>query len=40
MTYGVAVITASGLFTLLSSAGTLLGGRGVRSCPRCTSHWP
>ncbi|MGQ0577158.1 MAG: bifunctional MFS transporter/dTMP kinase [Pseudonocardia sp.] len=25
MTYGVAVITASGLFTLLSSAGTLLG---------------
>ena len=26
MTYGVAVITAAGLFTLLSSAGTLFGG--------------
>jgi len=26
MTYGVAVITASGLFTLLSSAGSLVGG--------------
>ncbi|WP_219417153.1 bifunctional MFS transporter/dTMP kinase [Pseudonocardia nigra] len=28
MTYGVAVITASGLFTLLSSAGSVLGGEG------------
>ena len=27
MTYGVAVITASGLFTVLSSAGSLLGGK-------------
>jgi dTMP kinase len=28
MTYGVAVITASGLFTLLSSAGSIFGGEG------------
>ena len=40
MTYGVAVITAAGLFTLLSSAGTLFGGRRVASCRRCTSRWP
>ena len=38
MTYGVAVITASGLFTVISSLGEFLPGRRRRSPPP-TSRW-